>query len=43
MKINRRKFLGTAAVGGGAMAIASCTGATPEAGKAPAEIGRAHV
>ena len=36
MKINRRKFLGTAAVGGGAMAIASCTGATPEAGKAPA-------
>ena len=36
MKINRRKFLGSAAVGGGAMAIASCTGATPDAGKAPA-------
>ena len=26
MNINRRKFLGTAAVGGGAMAIASCAG-----------------
>ena len=36
MKIDRRKFLGTAAVGGGAMAIASCAGTTPEADKAPA-------
>lgn len=30
MKINRRKFLGTAAVGGGAMALASCAGGTGE-------------
>lgn len=36
MRINRRKFLGTAAVGGGAMALASCVGTTPDAGKAPA-------
>lgn len=36
MKINRRKFLGTAAVGGGAMAIAGCAGTTSDAGKAPA-------
>ena len=33
MRINRRQFLGTAAAGGGAMAIAGCAG---DAGKAPA-------
>lgn len=42
MNINRRKFLGTAAVGGGAMAIASCTGNTPEATKAPAASEAMH-
>lgn len=36
MRINRREFLGTAAVGGGAMAIASCAGGTADADKAPA-------
>ena len=36
MRINRRKFIGTAAVGGGAMAIASCAGSTPDASKTPA-------
>ncbi len=35
MRINRRKFLGTAAVGGGAMALASCAG-TADNKEAPA-------
>lgn len=41
MKINRRKFLGTAAVGGGAMAIASCAGGTTET-PAPAATSALH-
>ena len=39
MKINRRAFIGTAAVGGGALAITSCTGATSEGTKTPAAAG----
>ena len=44
MRINRRSFLGTAAVGGGAMAIAGCTGDTLSPGETavPASGSAAH-